>query len=216
MQKPRDPYADPTVLESAYKAWVEAERPQCGKFNGVLHETLLNMDKGVQAIKGIVAPWSEASKPTNPKDAVGIRKVPFSVIPLPVLAELGLAMLEGARKYGRHNYRAAGVRASVYVDAVLRHVSLFWEGEDIDPDSRLSHVTKAIASLTVLRDSMIRGNWVDDRPPRVKDGWLKELNVKAGQIIDDYPDAKDAFTEAQNDPFYDPRTGRRAGDPGAG
>jgi len=133
-------------------------------------------------------------KQTNPKDAVGVRKVPFSVIPWGVIAELGLAMLEGARKYGRHNYRSAGVRASVYMDACSRHMSAWWEGEDLDPDSGLSHVTKAIATLTVLRDSMIRGNWKDDRPPRMEDGWLAELNEKAGEIIDKYPDAAEPFT----------------------
>jgi len=56
---------------------------------------------------------SLTSKDTNPKDACGTKKVPFSVLPWQVLAEIGLALLEGARKYGRHNYRVAGVRASV-------------------------------------------------------------------------------------------------------
>ena len=138
---------------------------------------------------------SENSKNTNPKDAVGTKKVPFSVISVPVLGEVGLAMLEGARKYGRHNYREAGVRASVYYDAMLRHMGAFWEGEDIDPDSGLSHVTKAIAGLMVLRDSMIKGNWVDDRPPKVKDGWVQELNKKAEEIIEKYPNAKEPYTE---------------------
>ena len=123
-------------------------------------------------------------KDTNPKDAVGTKKVPFSVISISVLGEVGLAMLEGARKYGRHNYREVGVRASVYFDAMMRHMGAFWEGEDIDPDSGLSHVTKAIAGLMVLRDSMIKGNWTDDRPPKVENGWVQELNKKAEEIIE--------------------------------
>ena len=135
------------------------------------------------------------SKDTNPKDAVGTKKVPVSVISMPVLGEVGLAMLEGARKYGRHNYRESGVRASVYYDATFRHLGGFWEGEDIDSDSGLSHVTKAIAGLMVLRDSMIRGNWIDDRPPKVKTGWVQDLNKKAGEIIERYPDAKPPYTE---------------------
>ena len=134
-------------------------------------------------------------KDTNPKDAVGIRKTPFSVIPWPVIAELGLAMLEGARKYGRHNYRRAGVRASVYFDANIRHMAEWFEGQDIDPKSGVSHVTKAIASLVVLRDSMIQGNWVDDRPPRSYVRWLDVCNGTASDIIDQYPDAVDACTE---------------------
>lgn len=135
------------------------------------------------------------SKDTNPKDAVGTKKAPLSTVPTPVLLEIGLAMLEGARKYGRHNWRIAGVRASVYYDASFRHLSAFWEGEDIDPDSGLSHVTKAIAGLMVLRDSMIKGNWVDDRPPAVEGDWIKELNKKAGEIIDKYPNSLPPYTE---------------------
>lgn len=135
------------------------------------------------------------TKPTNPKDSVGIRKVPFHVIPWRVIAELGLALLEGARKYGAYNWRASGVRASVYIDATNRHLADFWEGVDIDPDSSVSHVTKAIASLTVLRDSMLHGNWVDDRPIRAAEGWLQELNQKAGEIIDRYPNPKPPYTQ---------------------
>ncbi|MFN7882785.1 MAG: dATP/dGTP diphosphohydrolase domain-containing protein, partial [bacterium] len=48
-------------------------------------------------------------KLTNPKDAVGTKKVSFSVLPWRVLVNVALAMMEGALKYGRHNYRAAGV-----------------------------------------------------------------------------------------------------------
>jgi len=134
-------------------------------------------------------------KDTNPKDAVGTKKVPFSTISAPVMAEVGLAMLEGARKYGRHNYRVAGVRASVYYDATFRHMSAWWEGEDIDIDSDLNHVTKAIAGLMVLRDSMLKGNWVDDRPPKVQKGWIQILNEKAKKIIEKYPNSKDPHTE---------------------
>jgi hypothetical protein len=116
------------------------------------------------------------TKPTNPKDAIGIQKAPMSTVSGAVLAEIGVAMLDGACKYGRHNYRAIGVRSSVYYDATMRHLLSWWEGEDIDPDSGLSHVTKAITSLVVLRDAMIQEKVTDDRPPRSKPfmGWLNE------------------------------------------
>lgn len=131
---------------------------------------------------------TSALKPTNPKDAVGIRKVPLSTLPWRVLWRVGLAMLEGAAKYGRHNYRAAGVRASVYFDAVVsRHIGPWWEGQDIDPDSNLHHLDKAIAALMVLRDSMLQGNWVDDRPP-VAPLDMEELNSLAGEILDRHSD----------------------------
>lgn len=135
-----------------------------------------------------------ASKPSNPKDALGILKVPMSTVPTPVIAETGCAMLEGAAKYGRHNFRVIGVRAGVYYDAAFRHLAAWWEGEDDDPDSGLSHVTKAIASLVVLRDAMINGNWVDDRPPPAPKGWLAGLNERVAVILKKYPDPKQPYT----------------------
>ncbi len=95
-----------------------------------------------------------------------MRSAPWHLLPGPVVAELGVAMLEGASKYGRHNYRSAGVRASVYLDATIRHLFSWWSGEDIDPDSGLSHITKAVTSLTVLRDAQVQGLFNDDRAPR--------------------------------------------------
>lgn len=131
---------------------------------------------------------SNDQKDTNPKDAIGTRKLAFSVLPWRVLCRVALAMMEGAAKYGRHNYRAAGVRASVYFDAVVaRHLTDWWEGVDIDTDSGLHHVDKAIAGLMVLRDSMLQGNFVDDRPPRGEID-MAELNAHAARIIDQHAD----------------------------
>lgn len=139
------------------------------------------------------------SKPSNPKDSVGINKVPFSTVPSEVTAEVGLAMLEGALKYGRHNYRVVGVRASVYYDAALRHLTSFWEGQDTDPDSGLSHLVKCLACLYVLRDSQHMGNWVDDRPPVIpnKDEWVLELNSLASKLLAKYPEPKQTYTQLE-------------------
>lgn len=123
-----------------------------------------------------------SDKPSNPKDALGVLKAPMSTVSAPVLAEIGVAMLEGACKYGRHNYRAVGVRSSVYYDAAMRHLMAWWEGEDIDPDSGMPHVVKAITSLVVLRDSQLFGNVNDDRPPRVL-GFHEALNRKVVEIL---------------------------------
>lgn len=125
------------------------------------------------------------TKPTNPKDACGVRKVPMSTVPANVLAEVGVAMLEGGLKYGRHNYREVGVRASVYYDGTMRHLMAWYEGEDIDVDSNLSHITKAIASLVVLRDATMRDMVEDDRPPKTPNMYA-ELNKHAAELTDRY------------------------------
>lgn len=134
-------------------------------------------------------------KDSNPKDAVGIKKIAFSTVPSTVIAEVAVGMTEGARKYGRHNYRAVGVRYSVYYDATLRHLMKWWEGEDIDPDSGLSHVTKAITSLVVLRDAMINGMVTDDRPPRIPEGFWEDVQKQVDVVFRKYPDSVKPFVE---------------------
>lgn len=142
------------------------------------------------------APVLASEKPTNPKDAIGIRKAPMSALPMNVIAEMGAGLLEGAAKYGRHNYRGVGVRASVYFDATMRHLIAWWEGEDEDldtadldaegnpiPGTGMSHVAKALCSLAVLRDAQMQGKCTDDRPPRSVE-FYPTLNKRAGAILD--------------------------------
>ena len=137
------------------------------------------------------------TKESNPKDLVGVTKRPSSTVSQAVMAEVGVGMLEGTLKYGRHNYRAVGVRSSVYYDATRRHIDDWWEGEDLDADSRLSHVTKAICSLVVLRDAMIQGKWHDDRPPKsLLD--KKSLDLHVQELMAKYPNPEPVYTEASH------------------
>jgi hypothetical protein len=129
------------------------------------------------------------TKATNPKDAIGAKKAKVSVVPAGVIFEIGLGMTEGACKYGRHNYRGCGVTASVYYDASMGHLMDWWEGEDTDADSGLSHVTKALASLVVLRDAMLQNMLHDDRPP-ISKVHKSDFNPKAKEIIERYEHCK--------------------------
>lgn len=145
-------------------------------------------------------------KPTfalNPKDAVGVRKWrQYFCVPTRVMWEVGVGMLEGALKYGRFNYRATGVQASIYVDASLGHIGAWAEGQDLDPDTGLSHITKAICSLIVLRDGMIEGNFVDDRAPRHRsiDDHTAELQRVVDAMFDKHTDPAAPFTETSTAP----------------
>lgn len=114
--------------------------------------------------------------PNDPKQEAGEAKIPFAALPFAVLAEDAIAHGEGALKYGRHNWREGHVLASTYFAAAMRHLSAWFEGEDIDPDSGLSHLTKARASLAVLRDAQIQGRAIDDRPAPSPPGLMGDLN----------------------------------------
>ena len=136
------------------------------------------------------------TKESNPKYSEGVKKAPLHCIPCGPLFEVGLAMYEGNRKYGRHNYRAVGVRASIYYDAAIGHIADWWEGENIDLDSGVHHIIKAIACLFVVRDSMLMGNFNDDRPLRYPEKHGRsDFNAQVKLITDKYPDCAKPFLE---------------------
>ncbi len=104
----------------------------------------------------------------NPKEAAGRAKTPMSPVPANVLMRIGAVLAHGAAKYGRHNWRTAGINLSTYYDAALRHLASWWEGEDNDPESGESHLAHAMATLVVALDAIEQGMAKDDRPPASK------------------------------------------------
>ena len=105
----------------------------------------------------------ETSKPTNPKDAIGSDKLPLHLWPETATVHGTLALLDGALKYGRANWRHDGARASIYYDACRRHLDKWFEGTTTDPDSGLHHLAHALASLAIILDAEAQGVLVDDR-----------------------------------------------------
>lgn len=110
----------------------------------------------------------EGSKDTNPKDALGAKKLPFNLVPRVTMAHLALGHGNGFLKYGGWNWRVAGVRASIYVAAALRHIEAWNDGEECDPDDGVPHLAAALTCLSIIVDARARGKLTDDRPPRVE------------------------------------------------
>lgn len=106
------------------------------------------------------------TKATNPKDRVGSGKLPLHLWPASATMLGCLGLLDGMLKYGRANWREAGVRASIYVDAAQRHLNAWFEGEDRDPDSGLPHLAHALACLAILIDADASDTLTDDRQYR--------------------------------------------------
>ena len=138
-------------------------------------------------------------KDGNPKDAIGCTKPSTHFIPKPVLYEVGNVLFSGARKYGAFNWRIAGVRASVYQNAAGRHTDAWQEGQDLDPDSQIHHLSHAIAGLMIIRDAMIQDKFVDDRPPSSPENWMKKAQAQTDAIIERRPNAVDPYTQVRRD-----------------
>lgn len=105
-------------------------------------------------------------KPTNPKDLIGSSKIPLHLWPTTASAMGSIGLLNGALKYGRTNWRAAGIRASIYIDALKRHADAWFEGEEVDPDDGVPHLAAILACAAILVDAQAAGKLVDDRAVR--------------------------------------------------
>jgi hypothetical protein len=111
-------------------------------------------------------PGTADLKSTNPKEAFGDAKLPLHLWPTTATAMGSVALLDGALKYGRSNWRVAGVRATTYIAAIKRHLQLYEEGEDTAEDSGVPHLGHILACVAILIDAKAAGKLNDDRAVR--------------------------------------------------
>lgn len=110
--------------------------------------------------------FSAGTKASNPKEAFGDAKMPLDLLPDTAVVQFNLAFLEGALKYGQYNWRIAGVSARTYVRAARRHLSKWWNGQDVDPVTHVSELASVGACIAILIDAAACGKLTDNRPPR--------------------------------------------------
>jgi hypothetical protein len=101
---------------------------------------------------------------TNPKDRLGVKKVPVGMM-YPSIARIETARVfaDSAPIYGAVNWRVKKVKASVYIDAIERHMIGIIAGEDIDAKSGLPHLAHVNACTAILMEAKALGNLIDDR-----------------------------------------------------
>ena len=105
-----------------------------------------------------------ADKPSNPKDLIGSNKLPLGLVPTVTKGLLALGHLEGHLKYGLVNWREAGVRMSIYLDALERHIEKLKGGEWADEITKVPHIGNAMTCLSIIADAAYAGKLIDDRP----------------------------------------------------
>lgn len=124
----------------------------------------------------------EVPKPTldrNVKTAAAIGKPKLSDVPTVAFFAIGAAMSDGASKYGRFNWRSTEVTASVFYDAMMRHLTAWYAGEDHASDSKIHHLAHLMAGAAIVLDAECHKVFTDDRDvnrlvvPREGD-WTKE------------------------------------------
>jgi hypothetical protein len=110
---------------------------------------------------------TRASAP-NPKDLIGRTKPGIRSISPVAMLEEGIIMQDGADKYGAFNWQDSPIQASIYYDAMMRHMFAWFTGQDVDPGSKSGGLNLAAvrACAGILIDAQATGTIIDDRPKK--------------------------------------------------
>lgn len=130
---------------------------------------------------------TDSSKPSNPKDGAAVSKVPLWLLSPIAKAAWALAQFAGFCKYQGWNWREAGVRSSVYISAMQRHIDAYLSGEEVDPEDGTDHLGNVMACCAILIDARAAGKLNDDRPPKVSlRPAYSEVQKQMGVLRDKY------------------------------
>lgn len=101
-------------------------------------------------------------------DKFDSNKPDLSLIPRIAEETLARVMQYGEKKYGRYNY-TKGIEASRMVAAAKRHLSAWFDGEDLDKESGVSHLGHVMACCLIILRQEELGTLVDNRFKKEKE-----------------------------------------------
>lgn len=100
--------------------------------------------------------------PNNKAVKFDTGKAPLGLVPRSGIEGVARVMAFGAQKYGKHNWRN-GMDWSRLIDAGLRHVEAFNDGEDFDPETGELHLFHALCCFMFVAEYYDKGLGTDDR-----------------------------------------------------
>ena len=89
-------------------------------------------------------------------------KPDYALLTRPMLESMIAAFMHGESKYSRGNFKG-GFTNTRLLAAAMRHIMAFNDGEDLDPDSNVSHLGHAMAALAMCLDNRAEGTSVEGR-----------------------------------------------------
>ena len=105
----------------------------------------------------------------NVKTLAALAKPRTSAVPPKAILALGEAMQDGANKYGQYNWRTTSVSATVFYDAMMRHLLAWYDGEDLAADSGKPHLAHLMANCAILLDAKEHNVFNDNRNAKSKE-----------------------------------------------
>lgn len=91
-------------------------------------------------------------------------KLEWDLLPIDALTVIIRVFMFGASKYGKRNWEN-GMAFSRLYNAAIRHMTKWYAGETVDPETGLNHLAHSIVSLMMILAYQVRGGGgiIDDR-----------------------------------------------------
>jgi len=90
-------------------------------------------------------------------------KMPWHLLPFDAVRQVVAVLKFGAQKYAPRNWEQ-GMDWDRPFSAAMRHLTAWYEGEDKDPETGLSHIAHALCCLLFLMSYQLRSIGKDTRP----------------------------------------------------
>lgn len=107
-------------------------------------------------------------------------KARMGLLPPRALRSVADVLTFGARKYSPENWRYVENGPARYLDAALRHIAAYMQGEDNDPESNLPHLSHALCCIMFMVDLQLQPSDADGKHDgdvcveEVLDSWARQ------------------------------------------
>lgn len=115
----------------------------------------------------------------------GVKEERYDLLPWEALAKVARHYGVGAQKYAAHNWRR-GYEWSKSYAALMRHLTAFWSGEDIDEETGSPHMAAVVFHALALLTFMDEQPDFDDRykgDPSEEDAPEEDAEIHQGDIV---------------------------------
>jgi dATP/dGTP diphosphohydrolase, N-terminal len=128
-------------------------------------------------------------------------KLPYDLVPPIVEEALAQILLFGANKYSARNWEK-GMPYSVSYSSLMRHLRAWWQGEELDPESRKPHTWHVLWNIMAivemerrLKDGDLRLSVldIDDRPYIKKNQETENNKDELEDFANDYDNTSLAY-----------------------
>ena len=96
-------------------------------------------------------------------------KPKMNLLPPKAIVEISKVLTFGAEKYDAENWRKLDDLQNRYTAGALRHIFAHMDGEDLDPESGMSHLAHALCCLLFKLEIELENAKIEEEEPRETD-----------------------------------------------